>query len=88
VSWGFSTGARTKGRADTAPWPPDSPFTGFGNCHKPTGGGCHTIGVPVIAEAALCPAPVFGLGAQIFANVNSRMTYGGAMVFLQIGWMP
>ena len=59
-------------------------LTGFGACPG-TGGGCHTIGVPVAAEAALRFAPVVGLGAQVFANVNSKSVYGGLAFFLQLG---
>jgi hypothetical protein len=61
--------------------------TSFGDCHRPNGGGCSTLGVPVVAEGAVRPARVFGIGAQLFANLNSQASYGGLMVFLQLGWM-
>jgi hypothetical protein len=62
-------------------------LTGFGSCSG-TGRGCHTIGVPVAAEAALRFAYVIGVGAQGFANLNSKSIYGGLVFFLQLGFMP
>lgn len=51
------------------------------------GGGCITLGVPVVLEAA---AQTFstGLGLQLFGNLNRTGSYAGAAVFVQLGWMP
>jgi hypothetical protein len=63
--------------------------TGFGSCpDSASGGGCHTLGVPVVAEAALRLGSVAGIGAQGFANLNSKSVYGGLVFFLQLGFMP
>lgn len=45
------------------------------------------VGLPVVLEAGL-QSPVLGLGIQGFGNLNSVATYGGVLVFLQLGWMP
>jgi hypothetical protein len=49
---------------------------------------CATIGIPVVAEAAVQPLPILGLGVQVFANFNRNGSYAGATAFLQVGWMP
>jgi hypothetical protein len=59
-------------------------LTGFGSCSG-TARGCHTVGVPVVAEAALRFASVVGVGAQGFTNLNSKSVYGGLVFFLQLG---
>jgi hypothetical protein len=46
------------------------------------------LGVPIVAEVALRLAPVVGIGLQAFANVNPRASFGGVVVFLQLGWLP
>lgn len=46
-----------------------------------------TIGLPVVAEAALQTTPV-GLGLQLFGNVNSVAPFGGMLVMFYFGWMP
>ena len=61
-------------------------ITGFGACPgRAIAGGCHTLGVPLVAEAALRLASVVGVGAQGFANLNSKSVYGGLALFLQLG---
>jgi hypothetical protein len=47
-----------------------------------------TVGVPLVAEAALRIFPVLGVGAQFFANLNSNESYGGLALFLQLGYLP
>jgi len=47
-----------------------------------------TVGVPIVAEAAVRIFPVMGLGAQVFGNLNSIDSYGGGVLFIQLGWMP
>lgn len=46
-----------------------------------------TIGLPVLAEAALQTTPV-GLGLQLFGNLNSVAPFGGMLVMFYFGWMP
>lgn len=61
--------------------------TGFeSGCERP--GGCTVIGVPIAAEAALRILPIFGLGAELFANLNTEAVFGGLAVFVQLGWLP
>jgi hypothetical protein len=47
-----------------------------------------TVGVPLVSEAALRIFPFLGVGAQIFANLNSNESYGGLAFFLQLGYLP
>jgi hypothetical protein len=56
----------------------------------PAGGGpgYHTVGVPLAAEAAARLGNIAGVGVQAFVNLNSVMSYRGALLFLQLGWMP
>jgi hypothetical protein len=46
------------------------------------------LGVPLSLEAALRLAPVVGIGAQAFANLNGKGSFGGLVVFVQLGWLP
>ena len=48
---------------------------------------CSTAGVPIVAEAALS-GKLVGVGVQAFGNVNAKATYGGALIFVQLGWLP
>ncbi len=57
-------------------------------CGTRLGVACTTLGVPFVAEAALQPLPVLGIGLRGFANVNAKGSFAGALVFLQVGWMP
>jgi hypothetical protein len=52
------------------------------------GNGSWTVGIPLLAEAALRLLPVLGLGLQLFANLNPGAGYGGAIAFVQMGWLP
>lgn len=54
-------------------------------CRSPTLGN---VGMPVVAEAALRPFPVIGIGLQAFVTLNRLSTYGGVALFVQLGWMP
>jgi hypothetical protein len=63
-------------------------ITSVASCHASATSGCTTLGVPVVAEAALRFAPVVGVGIQGFANLNPKSVYGGLVLFLQLGWMP
>jgi hypothetical protein len=47
-----------------------------------------TVGIPIVAELALQPLPVVGVGVQAFANLNTKASFFGGIVFLQLGWMP
>jgi hypothetical protein len=62
-------------------------ITAVSSCRDATG-RCTTLGVPVVAEAALRFAPVFGVGAQGYANLNTKSVYGGLLLFIQLGWLP
>jgi len=62
--------------------------TGVSSCSDAGTSGCTTLGVPVVAEAALRLASVVGVGIQGFANLNPKSVYGGVVVFLQLGWLP
>jgi hypothetical protein len=48
---------------------------------------CFTVGIPLVAEAALS-AKVVGLGLQAFAHMNTKASYAGISLFVQLGWMP
>jgi hypothetical protein len=50
--------------------------------------GCHTVGLPIVAEAAARLGKVIGVGVQAFANLNSLGSYAGGLLFLQLGWIP
>jgi hypothetical protein len=63
-------------------------ITGVSSCREAATSGCTTLGVPIVAEAALRFAPVLGVGAQAYANLNTKSTYGGVVLFLQLGWLP
>jgi hypothetical protein len=58
------------------------------SCGQGFTSGCTTIGIPFLAEAAVQPLPILGLGVQAFANLNARGSSAGVSVFLQVGWMP
>ncbi len=62
-------------------------FNGFDQCES-SQDQCVGLGVPIVGEAALRLFPVLGLGAQAFANLNSVSSYGGLVVFVQLGWLP
>lgn len=47
-----------------------------------------TVGMPIVAEAAVRPAPVIAIGIQGFLTLNRVATYGGVALVLQLGWMP
>jgi hypothetical protein len=61
-------------------------WTGFGSCQG--SGGCSTVGVPLVAEVAVRLFSIIGVGAQAFGNLNTKSVYRGAVLFLQIGWLP
>jgi hypothetical protein len=63
-------------------------LTGVSSCKSAATSGCTTLGIPLVAEAALRFAPVIGLGAQGYANFNSKSVYYGLVLFLQLGWLP
>jgi arginase family protein len=63
-------------------------ITGVSSCSDAATSGCTTLGIPVVAEAALRLGSVIGVGAQGFTNLNTKSTYGGLLVFLQLGWLP
>lgn len=63
-------------------------LVGFDICPGSYGPPCHTVGLPIVAEAAFQPFDILGVGVQGFANLNSRTSYVGTMLFLQLGWMP
>jgi hypothetical protein len=81
------------GRAATRPWGHAAiaggvAYTSIEPCPDAGTSGCTILGVPILAEAALRLNSIVGLGAQIFVNLNSMTVYRGALVFLQLGWMP
>jgi hypothetical protein len=47
-----------------------------------------TVGLPLVSEAALRIFPILGVGAQFFANLNANESYGGLILFLQLGYLP
>jgi hypothetical protein len=63
-------------------------ITGVSSCREASTSGCTTLGVPIMAEAALRFAPVLGVGVQGYANLNTKSVYGGVALFLQLGWLP
>jgi hypothetical protein len=63
-------------------------LTGVSSCRDAPTSGCTTLGVPVVAEAALRLATIAGVGVQAFANLNPKSVYGGVVFFLQLGWLP
>ncbi len=44
-----------------------------------------TIGVPVELSLSLAPLPVIGFGLTVFANYNSRRSFGGLLVNVMLG---
>ncbi len=62
-------------------------WTKLGSCGE-SGGDCSTLGVPIVAEAAVRLFSILGVGAQAFVNVNAQNVYRGAVLFLQLGWLP
>jgi hypothetical protein len=86
VKWAWSTG-----EVATRPWGHAAiaaglAWTGFGSCQG--SGGCSTVGVPVVAEVAARLFSIMGVGAQAFGNLNTKSVYLGAVLFLQLGWLP
>ena len=61
--------------------------TDAGVC-EPAGCQATTVGVPLVLEAALEPSDLFGLGLQLFGNINPHAFYGGLSLHVQLGWMP
>jgi hypothetical protein len=57
---------------------------GFDHCES-SQDSCFTLGVPLVGEVALRVLPVLGLGVQAFGNLNAEASYGGAVVFVQLG---
>jgi hypothetical protein len=62
--------------------------TGVSSCPDAATSGCTTLGVPMVAEAALRLGSIAGIGVQGFGNLNPKSIYGGVAVFLQLGWLP
>jgi plasmid maintenance system antidote protein VapI len=46
------------------------------------------VSLPVVAEAAVRLGSVLGVGVQAFANLNKKQSFGGVVVFVQLGWLP
>ncbi|MDI6767679.1 MAG: hypothetical protein QME52_12730 [Bacteroidota bacterium] len=44
-----------------------------------------TVGIPLEAQLIWTPISVFGIGFKGFANVNSKKSFGGGLLCLQIG---
>jgi hypothetical protein len=63
-------------------------WTALESCRSAGGRGCSTIGVPLVAEAAVRVFSIMGVGVQGFANFNSQSIFRGAVLFLQLGWLP
>ena len=81
------------GRAAKRPWGHGAiaaglAVTGVSSCRDAATSGCTTLGIPVVAEAALRLGSVAGVGIQGFANLNRKSVYGGVVLFLQLGWLP
>jgi hypothetical protein len=53
-----------------------------------TGGGCSTVGVPVVGEVAARLFSIMGVGVQGFVNLNTKDVYRGFVLFIQLGWLP
>jgi hypothetical protein len=60
---------------------------GFDYCPNDYPNTCTTVGIPIVAEAALS-AKVAGLGIQVFGNINPRVPYLGMFIFFALGWLP
>ena len=45
---------------------------------------CFTVGVPVVAEVSRSRG-IVGIGIQAFGNINSKASYAGAVLFIQLG---
>jgi hypothetical protein len=63
-------------------------WTGFGSYRGGGAGGYSTMGIPVVAEVAARLFSLMGVGAQGFTNLNLKNVYLGAVVFIQLGWLP
>jgi hypothetical protein len=62
-------------------------LVGVESCEGSRSDKCTTVGIPVIAEVAF-QASVVGIGFQAFTNFNSKSRFSGAVLFIQLGWMP
>jgi hypothetical protein len=62
-------------------------WTNFGPCTG-TGTDCTTMGIPVVGEIAARLFSIAGVGLQGFVNLNTKSIYRGAVLFLQLGWLP
>jgi hypothetical protein len=45
------------------------------------------MGLPIVAEAVFRPASAFGVGLQAHANLNSKASYAGVLLLVQLGRM-
>jgi hypothetical protein len=45
---------------------------------------CFTAGIPIVAEVARSGRAV-GIGVQGFGNINTKASYAGAVLFVQVG---
>jgi hypothetical protein len=49
---------------------------------------CTTLGFPIVGEVSARIGSVLGVGLQGFANINTRSSYAGFALLIQLGWMP
>jgi len=56
---------------------------GFSTCPDDDD-SCFTIGVPLVAEVSRSRRNI-GIGIQAFGNLNSKASYAGAVLFVQLG---
>ena len=61
-------------------------MVGFDTCPDDDD-SCFTPGVPIVAEAARSRG-ILGAGVQVFANLNAKASYAGAVVFIALGRLP
>jgi hypothetical protein len=87
VDMGLLYGRVHSGRVGHAAIAAGLSLVSFQSCDASSSDGCLRIGVPVIAEAAFRPIPIIGLGAQAFLNLNREAVAGGAVIFMQVGWV-
>jgi hypothetical protein len=44
-----------------------------------------TLGLPLDAEIFISPLPVLGIGLKLLGNINSKSSYSGFLICLQLG---
>jgi hypothetical protein len=88
VDLGLLYGRVAKGRTGHAALAAGVAFAAVDGCGGSSRASCGIVSLPVVAEAAVRLGSVLGVGVQAFANLNKKQSFGGVVVFVQLGWLP